>query len=200
MPEPVRVTVVAADPVLEAGAVSALTAGADVTLVGTGGPAQVCLILVDRIDDRALADVRAARAGRHHPEVVVMAAEVEPAQAQAVIAAGADGLLRRREATAERLSRTVLAAAAGDCTLPPDVLGGLLDDGPAPAVRATPELDDRERAVLDLVADGHETGEIARTLAYSTRTVTSVVQDITRRFRLRNRAHAVAYVLRAGLL
>jgi DNA-binding CsgD family transcriptional regulator len=30
--------------------------------------------------------------------------------------------------------------------------------------------------------------------------VTTVVHDITQRFRLRNRAHAVAYALRAGLL
>jgi len=54
--------------------------------------------------------------------------------------------------------------------------------------------------VLRLVADGRETGEIARELCYSTRTVVSVVHDITNRFRLRNRAHAVAYALRAGLL
>jgi DNA-binding CsgD family transcriptional regulator len=51
-----------------------------------------------------------------------------------------------------------------------------------------------------MVADGHETSEIAQCLAYSQRTVTTVVHDITQRFRLRNRAHAVAYALRAGLL
>ena len=61
-------------------------------------------------------------------------------------------------------------------------------------------LSDREHAVLTLIADGRETDEIARELFYSTRTVTGVVQDITRRFRLRNRAHAVAYALRSGLL
>lgn len=61
-------------------------------------------------------------------------------------------------------------------------------------------LSERERAVLRLVAEGRETGEIARELCYSPRTVTTVVHDVTQRFRLRNRAHAVAYTLRAGLL
>ncbi|MYT22432.1 DNA-binding response regulator, partial [Streptomyces sp. SID7760] len=61
-------------------------------------------------------------------------------------------------------------------------------------------LSDRERSVLRLVADGHETNEIAKQLCYSPRTVTSVVHDITQRFRLRNRAHAVAYAMRVGLL
>jgi DNA-binding NarL/FixJ family response regulator len=61
-------------------------------------------------------------------------------------------------------------------------------------------LTKRERAVLSLIADGRETHEIARELCYSVRTVAGVVHDITYRFGLRNRAHAVAYALRAGLL
>jgi DNA-binding NarL/FixJ family response regulator len=54
--------------------------------------------------------------------------------------------------------------------------------------------------VLSMVADGQETDDIARALCYSSRTVTGVVHDITQRYRLRNRAHAVAYALRTGLL
>jgi len=69
-----------------------------------------------------------------------------------------------------------------------------------PADQGGPGLSERERAVLRLVAEGHETGEIARRLCYSARTVTGTVHDVTRRFRLRNRAHAVAFTLRAGML
>uniref|UniRef100_UPI0015861C46 response regulator transcription factor n=1 Tax=Streptomyces sp. TRM64462 TaxID=2741726 RepID=UPI0015861C46 len=72
--------------------------------------------------------------------------------------------------------------------------------GGTPTAWAGASLDDRERSVLRLVADGHETNEIAKRLCYSPRTVTTVVHDITQRFRLRNRAHAVAYALRTGLL
>jgi DNA-binding NarL/FixJ family response regulator len=101
----------------------------------------------------------------------------------------------------------VLAAARGDCVLPPDLLDQLLDHSAAaqgstgaPAPWAAAALSPRERSVLRMVADGHETSEIAQRLAYSQRTVTTVLHDITQRFQLRNRAHAVAYALRAGLL
>jgi DNA-binding CsgD family transcriptional regulator len=61
-------------------------------------------------------------------------------------------------------------------------------------------LSDREVDVLKLLADGHDTAEVARRLAYSERTVKNVLQDVTRRHNLRNRTHAVAYALRQGLI
>jgi DNA-binding NarL/FixJ family response regulator len=62
------------------------------------------------------------------------------------------------------------------------------------------QLTGREIAVLRLVADGLDTGEIAQTLSYSERTIKNVLHDITTRLHLRNRAHAVAYALREGLI
>jgi DNA-binding CsgD family transcriptional regulator len=54
--------------------------------------------------------------------------------------------------------------------------------------------------VLRLVADGYDTAEIARKLAYSERTVKNVLHNITARLHLRNRPHAVAYALRQGFI
>nr|WP_231956985.1 MULTISPECIES: LuxR C-terminal-related transcriptional regulator [unclassified Actinoplanes] len=193
-----NVSVIALDPVLEAGTRSALSDRPGVAVVGVGVPAAVTIVIVDEVDEQVLDLVRLTRAAPHRPEVVVVATEVAQPQALHAIASGARGLLRRREASAARLTRAVLAAASGDCTVPPDLLDDLLDTGArGPAVAG---LTDRERAVLRLVADGRETGDIARTLSYSPRTVTSIVHDITQRYRLRNRAHAVAYAMRVGLL
>ncbi|CRK57306.1 transcriptional regulator, LuxR family [Alloactinosynnema sp. L-07] len=205
MGEPVRVDVVALDPLLEAGVTSALHGCPDVEVARVGEPAAVTVVIVDGVGHDVLDLVRSIRAREPRPEVVLVATDLAAAEALHVIAVGARGLLRRREASAARLARTVLAAAAGDCTVPPDMLDRLLEHSadPLSATRAEwtgPGLSDRERAVLALVADGHETGEIAKELSYSTRTVAGVVHDITHRFRLRNRAHAVAYALRAGLL
>jgi DNA-binding CsgD family transcriptional regulator len=61
-------------------------------------------------------------------------------------------------------------------------------------------LTDRERDVLRMLGDGSDTREIARAMCYSERTVKTVIQDITRRFGLRNRSHAVAYAVRQGLI
>lgn len=200
MGELVQVSIAALDPMLEVGATSALRGCPEVEVVHTA--ARVTVVIVDDVDEQVLGMVRDTRAAQHRPEVVLVATDLAPSAALQAIVVGARGLLRRREASPDRLVRTVLAAAGGDCTVPPDMLDQLLEQGGTmlPASVNGPGLSERERAVLRLVADGHETGEIAQKLCYSARTVSSVVHDITHRFRLRNRAHAVAYTLRAGLL
>jgi DNA-binding NarL/FixJ family response regulator len=205
MEERVLVGVVATDPVLEAGVSYAMAGCPELAIATSGEETEVTVVVVDRFDQDTLDRIQLIRAAPHRPEVVLVAPDLVPADALRVIAAGARGLLRRREATAERLARAVLAAAGGDCTVSPDMLDRLLaaPDRPDPAAFASTGvsiLGDRERDVLALLADGWETREIARKLCYSTRTVTSVVHDITQRFRLRNRAHAVAYAIRAGML
>ncbi|KES08374.1 LuxR family transcriptional regulator [Streptomyces toyocaensis] len=200
---PVTVGVVALDPVLEAGTRTTLLACPDLT-VCEPGDARVAVLTVDRPGPAELDMVRATRALRHSPAVVLVAGSLASGDVLHALAAGARGLLPRRDADAARLGHAVLAASRDDCTLPPHLLEQLLDR-PADARHAAGGwsdgmLSDRERSVLRLLADGHETAEIAQRLAYSPRTVTTVVRDITQRFRLRNRAHAVAYALRAGLL
>jgi DNA-binding NarL/FixJ family response regulator len=61
-------------------------------------------------------------------------------------------------------------------------------------------LEPREVSVLRLIAEGWGTEEIAKELAYSERTVKNVIFNLTTRLHLRNRAHAVAYALRAGVI
>ncbi|MFI9005976.1 response regulator transcription factor [Actinosynnema sp. NPDC053489] len=196
----VPVAVVAGDPVLEAGAASALRGHPDLVVVPAADAesARVVVVMADEVGREVLDLARSCRGA-----VVLVVADLTPAQALHAVLAGVRGLLRRRDAGPERLARAVLAAAVGDCTVPPDLLDRLQgggDGASAVPALAGAGLSDRERAVLTLVAEGHETGEIARKLCYSPRTVTTVVHDITHRFRLRNRAHAVAYALRAGLL
>ncbi|MFD9733224.1 LuxR C-terminal-related transcriptional regulator [Umezawaea sp. NPDC059074] len=61
-------------------------------------------------------------------------------------------------------------------------------------------LSARECALLRLLADGHDTEDIARELAYSDRTVKKIIHQLLSRRGLRNRAQAVAYALREGYL
>ncbi|GAB2786762.1 response regulator transcription factor [Streptomyces chlorus] len=203
MGAPVSVGVVALDPVLEAGTHTTLLACPELT-VCEPAEARVAVLTVDRLGPGELDMVRTTRALRNGPAVVLVAGVLASGDALHTLAAGARGLLVRRDADAPRLAHAVLAAARDDCTLPPGLLEQLLDrpSDPRHGTGGWTDgmLSDRERSVLRLVADGHETAEIAQRLAYSPRTVTTVVHDITQRFRLRNRAHAVAYALRAGLL
>ena len=61
-------------------------------------------------------------------------------------------------------------------------------------------LTEREIQVLRLIADGLDTAEVARELAFSERTIKSILHDVTTRLQLRNRSHAVAYAVREGLI
>ena len=64
----------------------------------------------------------------------------------------------------------------------------------------TATLTGREAEVLRLVADGLDTAEVAEELAYSESTIKGVLAKLMTRLEARNRCHAVAIVLRQGLI
>lgn len=190
------VRVEASDPLLQAGVENCLRVYDELAVVGDEVPGSVALIVIDMLDDRALRAITSARrAGR---PVLLVVTSIDADDGLRAIRAGVGGVLHRRDALPSRLRSALLAVADGYGTLPPDLLGGVLAE--AATAAPAPVLDDREKAVLRLLADGYETAEVARRLTYSVRTVTGVVHDVTRRLQLRNRAHAVAYALREGLI
>jgi DNA-binding NarL/FixJ family response regulator len=139
--------------------------------------------------------------------VVLVATSLDDRALLAAVEAGACGLLRRSEATPVALVGAIRVAAAGDGTIPPDLLGRLLRQFErlqrqvlAPRGLNFAGLNKREVEVLRLVADGLDTGEIAQHLSYSERTIKNVIHDVTTRLQLRNRSQAVAYALREGLI
>ena len=141
------------------------------------------------------------------PRLVVVAGRIDEADLVNVMEVGVAGVVRRSEATADRLVSVITSAAVGEGAVPPDLLGRLLTQVGrlqrqvlGPRGLAFSGLADREIEVLRLVAEGLDTAEIARKLAYSERTIKNVLHDVTSRLQLRNRAHAVAYALRNGLI
>ncbi|MBP2479245.1 DNA-binding CsgD family transcriptional regulator [Crossiella equi] len=101
---------------------------------------------------------------------------------------GVAAVLHRRTVTAESLSAAVTTALHPAAT------------PPLARVVLPEQLQPRERDLLRLLADGYDTAEIARRLVYSERTVKKIVHGLLHRYELRNRAHAVAYVMRSGVL
>jgi DNA-binding NarL/FixJ family response regulator len=208
---PVPVRVIAPDPISRLGALAALRSCPALAVAGPAELARVVIIIVDSVVKPALDLLRAQLDQPGRPAAVMVAADFGPGDALLAITEGALGLVRRSGADAAGLARAVLAAAVGDCVVPPDTLASLLAGRAVPTGSATAGFDDprpardlglteREHAVLSLIAEGRETDEIARELCYSPRTITGIVHGVTRRWRLRNRSHAVAYALRAGLL
>jgi DNA-binding NarL/FixJ family response regulator len=170
------------------------------------GDAEVAVVVADGVDEPTLRALRTLRA-RGINRLVLVATDIDDAGLFAAVEVGVAGLVRRSEATAERLVSAIEAAAAGDGAVPSDLLGRLLKQiGQLQRAVLGPRgltftgLTEREIAVLRLVADGLDTAEIASRLSYSQRTVKNVLHDVTSRLHLRNRSHAVAYALRHGLI
>ncbi|MDC7122591.1 response regulator transcription factor [Cellulomonas fimi] len=168
--------------------------------------AQVAVVVADSVDDDALRLVRMVRR-QSAAQAVLVAGRLEDGDVVTAVEAGVLGLVRRAEATPDRLVRVICGAATGEGSVPPDLLGRLLDQvGTLQRQVLRPRgltftgLASREIEVLRLVADGYDTSEIAQHLAYSERTVKNVLHDVTTRLQLRNRSHAVAYALREGLI
>jgi DNA-binding NarL/FixJ family response regulator len=200
--------VYADDPILEAGMVSQLRGRPEIDIVEATelSRAQVGVAAADALDDETLRILRALkRAGIAHTLLIMRA--IDDAAVVSAAEVGVSGLLRRSEATPEALVRTIQKVAAGDGVIPSDLLGHLLGQvGRLQRQVLSPRgltfsgLSDREIEVLRLIAEGHDTNEIARQLCYSQRTVKNVLHDVTTRLQLRNRSHAVAYAVREGLI
>jgi DNA-binding NarL/FixJ family response regulator len=208
MPERIPVAVYARDPISQAGIASQLRTRPEVVVAenGDAATATVAIVVADEVDDSTIQTMRAVLRGGCR-RVLLVATRLDDGALLSAVEAGACGMLRRSEAVTERLLGAIRTAAAGDGTVPPDLLGRLLDQVGrlqrqvlAPRGLTFAGLTDRETRVLRLVADGFDTSEIANTLAYSERTVKNVIHDVTARLQLRNRSHAVAYALRAGLI
>jgi DNA-binding CsgD family transcriptional regulator len=61
-------------------------------------------------------------------------------------------------------------------------------------------LNERERRVLEMIADGYETDQIVRDLSYSLRTVQHIVNDLGLKFGAHNRPQIVHEAHRHGWL
>ncbi|WP_448616963.1 response regulator transcription factor [Modestobacter sp. URMC 112] len=208
MPERIPTYVYAGDPISQAGVVSQLRPRPEICIVEEADldRARVAVIVTDVVDAESLRVLRAVQRGGV-PRTVLVAGALDDAAVAAAAEAGASGLLRRVEATPEALARVVVRVAAGEGEVPADLLARLLDQvGRLQRQVLTPRgiaftgLSERETQVLRLVADGHDTAEIAALLCYSERTVKNTLHDVTSRLQLRNRSHAVAYALREGLI
>jgi len=208
MNERIPVFVYGHDPISQAGVTSQLRSRPEVRVVDDAAvdQAAVALVVVDQVDEEATRVVWAIQRNGI-PRVILVVGHLDDAGLVAGVEAGACGLLRRREAVPERLVEAVQSAAAGDGSVPGDLLGRLLEHVSrlqrqvlTPRGITLNGLTERETDVLRLVAEGLDTAEIAARLAYSDRTVKNIIHDLTARLNLRNRSHAVAYAVREGLI
>jgi DNA-binding NarL/FixJ family response regulator len=138
--------------------------------------------------DIAVVSAEAARSHRFPCPIVVCSdhpegpSGVEPGNDVA-------GMLHRGSLTVAQLHATVHAAAAG-LRVHADVQGEGAGDA----------FDSRALRLIELIADGHSTREIADRMSYSERTIKKLITGLEQRMHARSRAQIVALAIRRGLI
>jgi len=178
--------------------------------VAEAGAADVTLDLVQRLDldvvliDADLADLDGieltAELAARHPAVpiVVTANATGPREALRAVRAGAAGYLSK-SLSPSSLAPALRGVTRGEGALSRRYTATLMRElhrqarerGPA-ARHVRSRLTEREWQVLNLLADGRRTSEIAAELVVSVETVRSHVKSIMRRLGVHSRAAAVA--------
>ena len=136
--------------------------------------------------------------------VLILSMHSEQAYVTQAVQAGARGYLLKESAGAE-LIEAIAAVAAGRSYFSPAVAQVVFDD----YVRSLTErgitdrydaLSEREREVLQLVAEGRSSKEIAEVLSISPATVETHRTHVLQKLGLRNTAEVVRYAARRGIV
>ena len=127
-----------------------------------------------------------------------------------MLSAGAKGYISK-QAASEELVSAIRAVAAGDVYLQPALARWLLDDYqrvhkggvPGSAQQESTDLEvlsDRERGVLELVAEGLTTPEIAKELDLSPKTISRHRERIMNKLNIHSATALVKFAIRTGLI
>jgi DNA-binding NarL/FixJ family response regulator len=130
--------------------------------------------------------------------VVVLSASAQEADVADAILAGASGYVLK-DGPVEDVIEVIRSAAAGQSLISPWIAAVVLrrvrDTPPAQVALGGVRFSDREREVLELLAQGNAHDEIATILMIRAGAVRTHISNIIMRLQVENRIHAAARVL-----
>lgn len=187
---------------------------AEIEVVGEAGDGEQAVALATELQpDVVVMDLHMPRLGgieatrrilrtSPHIGILVLSMFEDDDSIFAALQAGARGYLPKGALKAEIL-RSIRAVASGEAIFGPAIARRLIAyfSGPRPAAPpdAFPELTDREREILGLVARHQTNPEIARQLDLSPKTVRNHVSNIFTKLQVADRAQAILRARSAGL-
>lgn len=135
-----------------------------------------------------------------HIRVLVLTMSADDDSVLAAMRAGASGYLVKGAAQAE-IVRAISSVAAGEVIFGPAVARQVLAriTGDARTAAPFPELTEREREVLELVARGESNAAISRRLAIADKTVRNHLSSIFAKLQVADRAQAIVRARESGL-
>ena len=136
-----------------------------------------------------------------HSRVVVLTSFAQDELIFSAIKAGALSYLLK-DADAETVLAAIFAASRGEASLHPHIAKRLMAEVSAPIQNRDPvsDLTEREREVLQLIAQGKSNAEIAAALVITERTVKAHVSNLLGKLHLSDRTQAAVYAWREGIV
>ncbi|WP_243057047.1 response regulator transcription factor [Nocardioides sp. SR21] len=207
-----RVAVVDDHPVFRLGMVGLLASLDGIEVAGQAEDAEQAMAVVDETVDVVLMDLhlgedsgiettRALIARLPDLAVLVITMDEDDESVVAAVRSGARGYLLK-SASPEEVERGIRAVANGEAILGPQVAMramATLTSGRTAVRLPFPELSDREREVLDMLARGYDNATIARRMVLSPKTVRNHVSNVLTKLRVPDRAAAIIKARDEGL-
>jgi DNA-binding NarL/FixJ family response regulator len=196
------------------GVAALLSATHDLVLVGEADTGESAVALAEQLApdvivmDIQMPGMRGIEATRHilarHPQVGILMLTMFEDDASVFLAmrAGARGYVLK-DAKKDELLRAIRAVGAGEAIFSPAIARRMIaffDSPPAAVAHVVfPDLTEREREILQLLAQGKNNGQIAAQLVLSGHTVRNYVSSIFSKLQVADRAEAIVRAREAGL-
>ncbi len=211
VPEAIRILVADDHRLFRKGLIGLLSERREFELIGEAGDGAQAIDLARELDpDVVLMDVNMPATGGVEavkelktgggPRILMLTISEKDEDLMAAIEAGADGYLLKN-VDPEVLYDAIRRVTEGQGVLSPEVTGAVMN-AVALATPATNEvgLSPRETEVIELLASGATTPQIASELVISQSTVKTHIKHILEKLEARNRAEAVGKAAALGIL
>src|ERR1700746_2343275 len=193
-------------PVVREGLAAIFKSQKDIKIVAEAGDGDEACKLYDKLTpDVVLLDLRMPNKDGLHaiselmtrnppkPRIIVMTTYESEEDIRRTLKAGAKGYLAKGTAPPQ-IRDAVRRVAQGESLLPPAIATKLVES------MARPELSERERQVLQYMANGRSNKEIGQVLYISENTVKAHVKSILTKLDAMGRTEAIAIALQRGLI
>jgi DNA-binding NarL/FixJ family response regulator len=212
--ESLRVLIADDHPLFRHGIQALLNATSDIEVVGEAKTGEEVIALAATLQpdvilmDIQMPGVNGIEATRRilqtspHIRILMVTMFEDDASVFTAMRAGARGYALKDTEKAEML-RAIRAVGGGEAIFSPAIATRLLEffaaHRPALPPQVFPELTEREREILNLIALGHSNNEIASRLVLSPHTVRNYVSNVFSKLQVADRAHAIVRAREAGM-
>lgn len=208
MSEAIRVAVADDHPMFRAGVVMSLREEAGIEIVGEAADATAALSVAQaELPDVMVLDIAMPGSGLEAARriavacpatrIVMLTVSEDEDDLLAAMKAGASGYVLKGAGGSE-LAGVIRSVHAGEVYVAPALAWGMLREMRTPRTSPYDELTEREREVLELVAEGLSNAEVGERLGLAEKTIKHHMTNILGKLQVRSRVEAALLVARQG--